>query len=63
MIDVRLRELHEIHYKKENRPILDKLKDFFSNALSQYDKTFIVLDALDEMPDERCRSDLVGCLC
>ena len=62
VIDARLGKLHETHYKKETRPTLDELKDLFSNALSQYDKTFIVLDALDEIPDERCRSDLVGCL-
>lgn len=61
-IDTRLEKLHETHYRKETRPTLDELKELLGEALSQYDKTFIVLDALDEMPDERCRSDLIGCL-
>lgn len=61
-IDARLEKLHETHYRKETRPTLDELKELFGDALSQYDKTFIVLDALDEMSDERCRSDLVDCL-
>lgn len=62
VVDVRLEKLHETHYRKETRPTLDELKDLLANALSQYDKSFIVLDALDEMPDEKCRSDLVDCL-
>ena len=62
VVDVRLGKLHETHYKKETRPTLDELKDLLDNALSHYNKTFIVLDALDEMLDEKCRSDLVDCL-
>ena len=62
VVDKRLGELHEAHYKKETRPTLEDLKDVLDIAISQYDKTFIVLDALDEMPNEKCRSDLVDCL-
>lgn len=62
VVDVRLGELHETHYRRETRPTLEELKDLLGNALSQYEKTFIVLDALDEMPDEKCRNDLVDCL-
>lgn len=62
VVDKRLAELHEAHYKKETRPTLEELKEIFDNAMLHYDKTFIVLDALDEMLDEKCRSDLVNCL-
>lgn len=62
VVDKRLGELHEAYYKKETRPSLEELKDLFSNALTQYDKTFIVLDALDEMLDDERRSDLLDCL-
>ena len=62
VIDKKLGELHEAHYKKETRPTPDELKDLLDNAISQYDKTFIVVDALDEMPDEKSRSDLVDFL-
>ena len=62
MVDVRLGKLHETHYKKETRPTLDELKDPLSNVLPQYDKTFVVLDALDEVLNEKSRSDLVDCL-
>ncbi len=62
VVDKKLGELHEAHYKKETRPTLEELKNLLGNAISQYDKTFIVLDALDEMPDEQCRSNLVDSL-
>ena len=62
VVDKKLGELHEAHYKKETRPTLEDLKDLLDNALSQYDRTFIVLDALDEMLDEKSRIDLVNCL-
>lgn len=61
-IDKKLEELHEAHYKKETRPTLDELRDLLGTAISQYDKTFIVLDALDEMPSEESRSDLLSSL-
>ena len=62
VVDTRLEELHEAHYKKETRPTLEELKDLLVTAISQYEKTFIVLDALDEMPNEQCRNDLVNTL-
>lgn len=62
VVDKRLGELHEAHYRKETRPTLEELKDILDVAISQYDKTFIVLDALDEMPNEKSRSDLVDSL-
>ena len=62
VVDKRLGELHEAHYKKETRPTLEELKDLFDVAILQYDKTFIVLDALDEMPNEKSRCDLVDSL-
>ena len=62
VVDQSLEELHEAHYKKETRPTLEELKNLLEAAISQYDKTFIVLDALDEMPNEQYRSDLVNTL-
>ena len=62
MVDKSLEELHEAHYRKETRPTPEELKDLLGTAFSQYDKTFIVLDALDEMPNEDNRSDLVTSL-
>ena len=62
VVDKKLEELHEAHYRKETRPTLEELKDLLGTAISQYDKTFIVLDALDEMPNEEYRSDLVNSL-
>lgn len=62
VVDKRLGELHEAHYKRETRPTLEELKDLLDTAISNYGKTFIVVDALDEMLDEKCRSDLVNCL-
>ena len=62
VIDGKLGDLHETHYEKGTRPTLDELKDVLGNAISHYEKTFIVLDAVDEMLDEKCRSDLVDCL-
>ena len=62
VVDKKLGELHEAHYKKETRPTLEDLRDILANAISEYDKTFIVLDALDEMPNEKCRSDLLDSL-
>ena len=62
VVDKKLSELHEAHYKKETRPTLEELKELLSNAISQYDKAFIVLDALDEVPDDKCRSDIVNSL-
>lgn len=62
VVDKKLEDLHEAHYKKETRPTLEELRDLLDTAISQYDKTFIVLDALDEMPNEESRSDLVSSL-
>ena len=62
VVDKRLGELHEAHYKRETRPTLEEIKDLLDTAISNYDKTFIVVDALDEMLDEKCRTDLVNCL-
>ena len=62
VVDKRLGELHEAHYKRETRPTLEELQDLLDTAISNYEKTFIVVDALDEMPDEKCRSDLLDCL-
>lgn len=62
VVDKKLEELHEAHYKKETRPTLEELRDLLGTAISQYEKTFVVLDALDEMPNEESRSDLVSSL-
>lgn len=62
VVDKRLGELHEAHYKKESRLTPEEFKELLGNAISHYVKTSIVLDALDEMLDEKCRSDLVNCL-
>ena len=62
VVDQSLEELHEAHYKKETRPTMEELKNLLEAAIQQYDKTFIVLDALDEMPNEQYRSDLVNTL-
>lgn len=62
VVDEKLGELHEAHYKNETRPTLEELKEILSNGLRKFEKVFIVLDALDEMPDGTCRNDLVDCL-
>ena len=62
VVDKRLGELHEAHYKRETRPTLEELLDLLDTAISNYEKTFIVVDALDEMLDDKCRSDLLDCL-
>lgn len=62
VLEKKLEELHETHYKRETRPTLEELKDLLENAISQYDKTFVVLDALDEMLDENSRSELIDSL-
>ena len=62
VVDQSLEELHEAHYKKETRPTLEELKNLLEAAIPQYEKTFIVLDALDEMPNEQYRNDLVNTL-
>ena len=62
-VDKKLEELYEGHYRKETRPTLDELKLLLSLALTQFEKSFIIIDALDEISNENRRLELLDSLC
>jgi hypothetical protein len=53
--------LYARHREQRTRPSLDEMHGVLHTVISQYSRVFIVVDALDEYPEEH-RNILLGCL-
>jgi Cdc6-like AAA superfamily ATPase len=54
-----IQELYDQHQKRKTRPELKEILDVFQRLVGEYSKVFIVIDALDELPD-RCRTNFLS---
>ncbi|KAJ7108042.1 ankyrin repeat-containing domain protein [Mycena crocata] len=54
-------DLYRHHRAREMRPTLDEISNLLTSAIREYSKTYLVLDALDEYPEDR-RNILLRCL-
>jgi len=48
----KIRELYRNHSGRETRPTLKEVAEILANETQKFEKVFIVLDALDECPEE-----------
>lgn len=62
-LDKDIEESYDARAKEGTDPTLKELEKFVSKAISTYDRTFIVLDALDELLNEDARTKLIESLC
>ena len=54
--------IYNDHKKKETRPSKDELQELLKKLLNLFEKTYIIVDALDEVPDDDTRHDLLEVL-
>lgn len=54
-----LKSLYQLHSQKQTRPILDEVVKIFLSETSKYSRVFLVIDALDECPDDDGRRQVV----
>jgi hypothetical protein len=45
--------IHSEHFEKGTRPLMDQLQELLHNAIAQWFKVYIIVDALDEYPEDK----------
>lgn len=54
-----LKSLYQLHNRKQTRPTLDELARMLQSETSKYSQVFLVIDALDECPDDDGRRQVI----
>lgn len=52
-LSAQVQQLYQKHQKQRTRPSLDEIRDILRSAISEYSRVFIVVDALDEYPENK----------
>ena len=47
-----LKSLYELYYQHQTRPTLDEVSSIFQSEIRNYSRVFLIIDALDECPDD-----------
>jgi hypothetical protein len=55
-----IKTLYELHHYRGTHPTLDELTEALESEIRTYSKVFVIVDALDECPEDGTRANLLG---